>query len=217
MVEYSRNKRELKKISFNEFVQNEFLLCIIREIKCSLLSSIDGLKEIQRSIIRLCLEKKIYNYKKVSDMASRIECSDVYESMKIVQAIIRLAQNFVGTNNLNLLVPRGQFGSRLFTGEDAASPYDISTSLNPLCQLLFKCHYDDHSRENFLCPVLPLILVNGAEGSCSTWMSKIPSHNPKDIIENIESMINGQEPIEMKPYYKNFRGTIYSVDGVLYP
>ena len=36
--------------------------------------------------------------------------------------IINLAQNYVGSNNINLLQPIGQFGTRLSGGKDCASP-----------------------------------------------------------------------------------------------
>jgi DNA gyrase/topoisomerase IV subunit A len=49
--------------------------------------------------------------------------------------IINLAQNFVGSNNLNLLQPIGQFGTRLHGGKDAASPRYIFTMLSPLARL----------------------------------------------------------------------------------
>ena len=39
-----------------------------------------------------------------------------------MSTIINLAQNFVGSNNINLLQPQGQFGTRLHGGKDAASP-----------------------------------------------------------------------------------------------
>jgi len=47
----------------------------------------------------------------------------------LVDTIVRLAQNFVGSNNINLLEPIGQFGTRLLGGEDAASARYIYTSL----------------------------------------------------------------------------------------
>jgi DNA topoisomerase-2 len=36
-----------------------------------------------------------------------------------MSTIINLAQNFVGSNNMNLLLPIGQFGTRLHGGKDA--------------------------------------------------------------------------------------------------
>jgi DNA topoisomerase II len=48
-----------------------------------------------------------------------------------------MAQDFVGANNINLLVPSGQFGTRLSGGADAASPRYIFTELNPVARFLF--------------------------------------------------------------------------------
>ena len=45
--------------------------------------------------------------------------------------IIGLAQNLVGSNNLNLLMPIGQFGTRLQGGKDSASPRYIYTPVAP--------------------------------------------------------------------------------------
>ena len=47
-------------------------------------------------------------------------------------AIIAMAQTFVGSNNLNLLMPNGQFGTEASGGKDAASPRYIFTHLNAL-------------------------------------------------------------------------------------
>ena len=46
-----------------------------------------------------------------------------------MMTIVGLAQNFVGSNNLNLLQPLGQFGTRLNGGKDSASPRYIFTML----------------------------------------------------------------------------------------
>ena len=52
-----------------------------------------------------------------------------YLQNSLMSTIINLAQNFVGSNNLNLLQPLGQFGTRLHGGKDAASPRYIFTML----------------------------------------------------------------------------------------
>lgn len=56
-----------------------------------------------------------------------------------MMTIVGLAQNFVGSNNLNMLQPLGQFGTRLHGGKDSASPRYIftmlrSVSAHTLCQ-----------------------------------------------------------------------------------
>ena len=51
--------------------------------------------------------------------------------------IVGLAQNFPGSNNINTLVPQGQFGTRLQGGKDAASPRYIFTRLAHIARSLF--------------------------------------------------------------------------------
>lgn len=86
-----------------------------------------------------------------------------------------MAQDFVGSNNINLLVPSGQFGTRLTGGADAASPRYIFTHLAPITRILFPeeddvlLNYledDGQSIEpEFFCPVIPLLVVNGSQGT----------------------------------------------------
>lgn len=54
-----------------------------------------------------------------------------------MSTIINLAQNYVGSNNINLLLPNGQFGTRLQGGKDSASPRYIFTMLNPVTRVSF--------------------------------------------------------------------------------
>ena len=51
--------------------------------------------------------------------------------------IINMAQDFVGSNNLNLLEPHGQFGTRDVEGLDCASGCYLFTRLSPVTRLLF--------------------------------------------------------------------------------
>jgi DNA topoisomerase-2 len=91
--------------------------------------------------------------------------------MSLSSTIIGMAQNYVGSNNLNLLEPIGQFGSRYMNGKDHASARYIYTNLNPLTRYLFN-EADDHvveylEEENlsieprYYVPILPLVLING--------------------------------------------------------
>ena len=89
-------------------------------------------------------------------------------------AIIGMAQNFVGSNNINLFVPKGQFGSRLLGGKDSASERYIFTNLNPITRFIFS-EFDDHILDYinddgdfvepiYYVPIIPMILVNGTKG-----------------------------------------------------
>ena len=65
--------------------------------------------------------------------------------------IVGLAQDFVGSNNINLLKPIGQFGTRLTGGKDSASPRYIFTQLSPLTRHIFNSKDD---------PLLNYLTVN---------------------------------------------------------
>uniref|UniRef100_A0A0M3J0U2 DNA topoisomerase (ATP-hydrolyzing) n=1 Tax=Anisakis simplex TaxID=6269 RepID=A0A0M3J0U2_ANISI len=136
----------------------------------------------------------------------------------LVNTIVRLAQDFVGANNLNLLLPIGQFGTRSTGGEDCASARYIYTALNPLTRWIFpraddsvlKYLEEDNVRiePQWYCPVIPMILVNGCEGIGTGWCTKVLPYNPKEIIRNVLRMIDGKSPQKMLPFYRNFTGTV---------
>ena len=118
---------------------------------------------------------------------------------------------YVGSNNMNMLYPGGQFGTRFQGGNDAASPRYIHTQLSELARLVF--HPDDDALLNYLdddgvsiepdyyCPIIPMILVNGASGIGTGWSCKIPNFNPRDIVENLRNLIASETPCmeEMNP------------------
>ena len=123
-----------------------------------------------------------------------------------MSTIINLAQNFVGSNNINILQPIGQFGTRLHGGKDAASPRYIFTKLSPLARLIYPL-YDDYSLKflmddnqkiepEWYCPILPMILVNGADGIGTGYSTKIPNFDPRDIVESLKKMMRGEDPSE---------------------
>ena len=144
----------------------------------------------------------------------------------LMGTIINLAQNFVGSNNINLLQPIGQFGTRLAGGKDHASPRYIFTQLSPLARHCFNVNddavlnylMDDNQKiePEYYVPILPMVLVNGADGIGTGWMTKIPNFNPREIARNLQRLLNGLEPEEMNPWFKGFRGTIDNLENQRY-
>lgn len=78
-----------------------------------------------------CFKKNFVNLIKVSQLASFVNIESIYPhgEASLTTTIVNLAQNFVGSNNINLLIPDGQFGTRFLGGKDAAPSHDIYTKL----------------------------------------------------------------------------------------
>eukprot|EP01127_Copromyxa_protea_P023839 TRINITY_DN9131_c0_g1_i1.p1 TRINITY_DN9131_c0_g1~~TRINITY_DN9131_c0_g1_i1.p1 ORF type:complete len:437 (-),score=88.03 TRINITY_DN9131_c0_g1_i1:39-1199(-) len=128
-----------------------------------------------------------------------------------------MAQNFVGSNNINLLHPQGQFGTRLEGGKDAASARYIHTFLPKMTRYLFLASDDplltylDEDGQMveplWFVPIIPLVLCNGNRGIGTGWSSNIPQYNPLDLVNNIKRLLKGEKPVPMTPWYKGFGGS----------
>jgi len=142
----------------------------------------------------------------------------IIHNSSLEQGIVSLAQDFVGSNNMNLLVPEGGFGTRLQGGADAASSRYINTYLSDITKVIFNkkdndiLNYlkeDGHTIEpETFKPIIPMILVNGTEGIGTGWSTTIPKYNPKDIIRVIENKINKKRSNRIHPWFKGFEGEI---------
>ena len=110
-----------------------------------------------------------------------------------------MAQNFVGSNNINLLMPNGQFGTRIMGGSDSASPRYIHTELNPIVDILFPkddmallSYTDDDGllvEPEYYVPIIPMVLINGMVGIGTGFSTNVPCFNPNKIINNIKRKI----------------------------
>jgi DNA topoisomerase-2 len=211
------------EISYDDFVNKEFILFSIADNLRSIPSVMDGLKPGQRKVLYTCFRRNIRKDVKVVELAGSVSGSTDYAhgEASMQGTIVGLAQNFVGSNNINYLEPSGNFGSRLRGGADAASARYIYTRLSPFARRLFHAHddallkygeSDGHKIEpEMFVPVLPTILVNGSSGIGTGWSSEIPNFNPMDIIDNLRIRLQeGSSKEDMKPmipWYKGFNGT----------
>lgn len=97
----------------------------------SIPSLVDGLKPGQRKVLYTCFKRNDKKEVKVAQLAGAVGEATAYHhgEASLMMTIINLAQDFVGSNNINLLLPIGQFGTRLQGGKDSASPRYIFTKL----------------------------------------------------------------------------------------
>ena len=183
-------------------------------------SCIDGLKVSQRKILFSCFKRKLYNEIRVAQLSGYVSENAAYHhgEASLQGAIIGMAQTFVGANNINLLEPNGQFGTRLHGGSDSASPRYIHTQLNPVIDTLYPSsdfplldYINDDGQmvePKWYCPILPMVLINGMIGIGTGFSTTIPQFNPLDCSKNIKRKLNGDPYLAMKPYYKGFKGKV---------
>jgi DNA topoisomerase-2 len=208
------------KQTYESFFNNEFIEFSMADNIRSIPSVVDGLKPSQRKIIYTLFKKNFKHEVKVSQLCGDIISLSAYHngSVSLEQAIISMSQNFVGSNNLNLLDPVGQFGSRLKGGKDASASRYIFTKLNFLTRDIFKQDDDEileymvddgyQVEPKYYVPVAPVVLLNGVEGIGTGWSTYVPPFNPTDVINYIESKLKNKKIVELKPWFRGFKGEI---------
>ncbi|KAF3048543.1 DNA topoisomerase 2 [Didymella keratinophila] len=217
------------EITYDDFVNKELILFSMADNLRSIPSVIDGFKPGQRKVLYTCLRRNIRKDVKVVELAGSVSGSTDYAhgEASMQGTIIGMAQNFVGSNNINVLEPSGNFGSRLQGGGDAASARYTYTRLSPFARRIFHAQDDallkygesdgNKIEPEMYVPVLPMILVNGSSGIGTGWSSEIPNFNPIDIVDNIRlRMADGAAKEDMKPmipWYKGFTGTTQDLGG----
>jgi len=218
-----------KKISYYDFIHKELISFSVYDNMRSIPNIMDGFKPSQRKVYYGSVEEKIDKEEmKVSELMGAVSKRTKYHhgDQALVDTIIGMAQNFVGSNNLNLLIPSGNFGSRAAGGKDASSPRYIFTQLDKICEKIFidndfyvlQHQYDDGKmiEPYFYAPIIPMILVNGAEGIGTGFSSSTPPYNIRDIIANIKRILANEKPRQMKPWYRHFTGTIEKISNHTY-
>ena len=215
-----------KHVPVHDFVHRDLIHFSNSDNIRSIASGIDGFKPSQRKVLFGCLKRKLYSEIRVAQLAGYISehCAYHHGEASLQKTIIKMAQRYVGSNNMELLEPIGQFGSRILGGEDSAQPRYIHTHLssnvetlfNPLDENVYEYNYDDTLRvePKYYIPLLPMILINGCNGIGTGWSSDIPQYNYLDIVRNIRDYIKNPncELTKLTPFYRGFTGTILKID-----
>ena len=211
------------KVDYTSFVNNELIHFSNADNIRSLPHLIDGLKPSQRKILYSCFKRNLKEEIRVAQLAGYVSEHAAYHhgEASLNGTIVGMAQTFVGANNINLLKPVGQFGSRLLGGQDAASPRYIHTLMEDIVGKIFRkedaCllkHLDDDGElvePEYYVPVVPLLAINGSVGIGTGYSTNIPPHNPSDIVTLIRHRLHGSidtlanRPLD--PWWWGFKGT----------
>jgi len=215
-------------LTYEDFVKLELVQFSKYSVMRSVPSIMDGFKPSQRKVMFSCFKRNLRSDCKVAQLVGYIGEHSAYHhgEMSLAGTIIAMAQDFVGSNNINLLVPSGQFGTRIQGGSDHASARYIYTRLHAVTRCIF--HPFDDPVLNYLTedgqkiepeyyvPIIPMLLVNGASGIGTGWSTDVPNYDPLQIISNLRLFIRGKGMKPMKPWYRGFKGTIKHVSKGCY-
>ena len=211
---------DVSKISYNKFINRELILFSMYDNQRSIPSVCDGLKPSERKILYGCFKKNLREEIKVAQLVGYISEHTAYKhgEQSLAGTIVAMAQNFVGSNNINLLMPNGQFGTRNKGGKDCASSRYIFTELNKVTRHLFNQNdsplmdyiFEEGQKiePNWYLPIIPMILVNGCEGIGTGWRSQLPCFNPHEIVRSLKSKLKGNGFTKLEPWYKGYQGEI---------
>lgn len=212
-------------LSYTDFIEKELVLFAKYDVERAVPCMVDGFKPGQRKVLFGAFKKKLNSEIKVAQFSGYVAEQSAYHhgEASLQGTIIGMAQDFVGSNNVNLFEPRGQFGSRLQGGKDHAASRYIFTCLSKVTRCIFPEEDDavlEHLFEEghqieprFFCPIIPMVLVNGADGIGTGWSSSIPNYNPRDLISNLRLMLRGEAPVAMTPWYRGFKGNVRAIEG----
>lgn len=238
-----------KSINCSDFIVNDWLDYSYDNCIRSIPNVIDGLKPSQRKVLYVMLnnfkpgisnsEVNQHNFKKVFQICGQVAQQGYYHhgDISLNETIIRMAQDFCGSNNLPLLAYSGSFGSRDMNGDDAGAPRYISATIHEVARLIYP-KVDDKLLVNniednnevepkYYIPIIPMISVNGAKGIGTGYSTDILQHNPLDIINLIKRLLihtignnkdNNKDkqirlPSHFQPWYHYYKGELYFDDG----
>jgi DNA topoisomerase-2 len=212
---------ETMTITYPDFVNKDLKHFSNYDNLRSIPSIMDGFKPSHRKI--MCyMFKRGYNKPeaKVAQLSGYVSAETAYHhgEASLQGTIIGMAQNFVGSNNINFLCPNGNFGFRKENGKDSASARYIFTNLETITEKIFRPEDQYILTPQFeegceiepvyYAPIIPTILVNGGTGIGTGYSTTIPPFNPKDIINNIINMIKQKNVNVMTPWFRGFKGVV---------
>ena len=212
-------------VQYEQFINQEMIHFSTYDCARSIPNMVDGLKISLRKILFSAFKRKLTSEIKVAQFSGYVSEHSAYHhgEASLNGAIVNMAQNFVGSNNINLLEPNGQFGTRLHGGDDSASERYIFTMLNSMTRHLFP-ELDDNVlnylnddgaivEPDYYVPIIPFALINGITGIGTGFSCSIAPYNPSVIIQYLKNKLTKKDvsAIEFVPYYEGFKGSVKKI------
>lgn len=215
------------EIRIPEFIDSHMIIYFLRALIRAIPNMYDSFKDGQRQVFYCATKHPVARTHDVNvDVLMgyiKSEAHYHHGPTSLENTIVGMAQGFVGTNNIPLLVNSGEFGSR-FCKKNSAGRY-LYTRLELLSTFIYRqedepllVHTVSDGKEvayKHYVPILPTLLINGESGIAVGWSTEIPSFNPEEIIEWIERWLEDEEYYQKKekgtkftPWYRGFKGDI---------
>jgi DNA topoisomerase-2 len=226
---YSKDRclnTDTKSISYTQFIDDELSHFSNYDCQRSIGNVIDGFKPSQRKILFAAFKKGLDTEIKVAQFSGYVSEHSAYHhgEASLNGAIVNMAQDYVGSNNLNLLTPNGQFGTRLEGGKDSASERYIFTQLSKYTRMIFPPEDDailDYVLDDGMkveptmyVPILPMVLVNGCCGIGTGTSTNVLCYHPLQLIDYLLERNRGIDmPLTLIPHYRGFKGLVEMVNG----
>lgn len=212
--------------TITNFFNNDYITFAAYDNTRKIPNICDGLKISQRKVLYTILknnidsEQKEIKVEQLSAKASEQTCY-LHGANSLNGVAVGMACKYTGSNNINILEPDGNFGTR-FVKESSAPRY-IYTYLSNIAKYIFKKEDESILGEQAFegqkiepkvyYPIIPMILINGAEGLSVGFSCNFSPRNPLEIIEWLEYRLkNKKYNKDLLPYFNNFDGTIEKKD-----
>ena len=219
-----------ESVSYTDFVNKELIHFSKYDCERSIPNLMDGLKISLRKILYSAFKKNLTTEIKVAQFSGYVSEQSGYHhgEASLNAAIVGMAQDYVGSNNINLLMPNGQFGTRLQGGKDSASERYIFTQLSPVTRYIFRKEDDailEYLEDDgfpvepmFYVPIIPMILVNGGKGIGTGFSTDVLSYSVSKLIYYLQCKLEHKSTsdIEFTPSYRGFTGSYHENDNNRY-
>ncbi len=210
-------------LSYKQFIDQDLIHFSVNDCMRSIPNLVDGLKTSLRKILYAAFKKNLKTEIKVAQFSGYVSEHTCYHhgEQSLNGAIVGMAQDFVGSNNIHLLEPLGQFGTRSMGGKDSASERYIFTALNKLTRYLFPQADDNVLRyleddgypvePIYYVPILPMVLINSSKGIGTGFSTEILGYHPMDLVGWLKAKLGGahNNVFHGLPYWEGFTGSVH--------
>lgn len=223
-IDMSEVEKLTTKQKISHLLNGELVNYSVASLFRAIPSEYDMLKDSQRKALYASLVYFNYNPKakdkriKVGRLASKAADMTEYHhgEASLIGTFVKMAQDFVGSNNMNWFYQGGGFGTREDGGDEAGAARYIFTHLSWWIPLVYykesidlvpKHIIDGEECEPYWLPgVIPMGIVNGTWGVATGYSTSTPCHHPLEVIEWYEKKCRGEETTPLIPWFNKFEG-----------